>query len=56
MFELFKNPLAFLWLGIAMLIGAIIAAIIVTTIRKNRDIRLKHTADDIIAAATEEAR
>ncbi len=56
MFELFKNPLAFLWLGIAMLIGAIIAAIIVTTVRKNRDIRLKHTADDIIAAATEEAR
>ena len=56
MFELFKTPLAFLWLGIAMLIGAIIAAIIVTTIRKNRDIRLKHTADDIIAAATEEAR
>lgn len=56
MFELFKNPLAFLWLGIAMLIGAIIATIIVTTVRKNRDIRLKHTADDIIAAATEEAR
>jgi ribonuclease Y len=56
MFELFKNPLAFLWLGIAMLIGAIIATIIVTTIRKNRDIRLKRTADDIIAAATEEAR
>ena len=56
MFEFFKNPLAFLWLGIAMLIGAIIAAIIVTTVRKNRDIRLKHTADDIIAAATEEAR
>ncbi len=56
MFELFKTNEFYIWLGIAMLIGAIFAAIIVTTIRKNRDIRLKHTADDIIAAATEEAR
>ncbi len=56
MFELFKTNEFYIWLGIAMLIGAIIATIIVTTIRKNRDIRLKHTADDIIAAATEEAR
>jgi len=56
MFELFKTYEFYIWLGIALLIGAAIATIIVTTVRNNRDIRLKRTADDIIAAATEEAR
>ena len=58
MFEnLFKfDPVIWIWIILALIVGAVISLIIFNSVRNNRDIRLKRTADDIIAAAKEEAR
>ena len=56
MFDLFNDPLNLIWIALALLIGVLLGGFIVASVRKNRDIQLKRTAEDIIAAANEEAR
>ena len=51
----FSNPSMWIWVALALILGAVIGWIVVNFVRNNRDIRLKRTADDIIAAANEEA-
>lgn len=52
----FSNPSMWIWVALALIIGAVIGLLIFNRIRNDRDLRLKRTADDIIAAAKEEAR
>lgn len=58
MFENLFNfdPIVWIWIALALIIGAVIGLLIFNRIRNDRDLRLKRTADDIIAAAKEEAR
>ena len=51
----FSNPSMWIWVALALILGAVIGWLVVNSVRNNRDIRLKRTADDIIAAANEEA-
>jgi ribonuclease Y len=51
----FSNPSMWIWVALAPILGAVIGWLVVNSVRNNRDIRLKRTADDIIAAANEEA-
>jgi len=50
------NPMQFLWIGLALLVGALVGYLVFSTIRKNKDEKLKQTSNDIIAEAREKAR
>ena len=50
------NPTLFVWIGLALLVGALVGYLIFSTIRKNKEEKLKQTSNDIIAEAREKAQ
>ncbi len=50
------SPMFYVWISLALLVGALIGYLIFSTIRKNQDEKLKQTSNDIIAEARENAR
>ncbi|HBO33847.1 MAG TPA: hypothetical protein DD636_03775, partial [Anaerolineaceae bacterium] len=50
------GPMLFVWIGLALLVGALVGYLIFSTIRKNKEEKLKQTSNDILAEAREKAR
>jgi len=49
-------PMLYVWVGLALIGGILLGFLIFSTIRKNKEEKLKQTSSDIIAAAREKAR
>ncbi|MEL7626779.1 MAG: ribonuclease Y [Anaerolineaceae bacterium] len=50
------DPMLFIWIGLALLVGALIGFLIFSAIRKNKEEKLKQTSNDILTLAREKAQ
>jgi len=50
------NPMFYIWVGLALMAGIMLGFLIFSTIRKNKEEKLKQTSNDIIAVAREKAQ
>ena len=50
------NPMFYIWVGLALMAGIILGLLIFSTIRMNKEEKLKQTSNDIIAVAREKAQ
>lgn len=50
------DPMLFIWIGLALLVGVLIGFLIFSAIRKNKEEKLKQTSNDILTLAREKAQ